>query len=429
MRRPALPPGPSAPPLLQALRLSRDPLGTLVAARERYGDVFTLRLSRVGTIVVVAAPDALDVLLQGDPQVACAGAARRRLLPILPPASALGADGAAHRAARARLLGVLAQPHLRAASAGMADIACEHVAGWPLGRPFALLPRVRALALDVFVREVLAVRERRRAAALQRAVLQMMWSPLVAPGVWVHDPHGDPVSRVGWSLFRALRGRLEGLLREELQHRRGRRESAGSDILATLVAAAAEAGDDVVIDELVGLLIAAVEPGGVGLTWMLERLAGDPAVVARILDERGGEDAMTRAVIRETLHTRPAIVDVARELTTTVEVGGHELAAGTSVIVAIPLVHGVVATPAEQPFCPQRWLTREPPHPFLPFGGGERTCLGAALAIVQARAVVPAVMARVVLAPAGTPERVALRGTALVPHRGARVIAARRARR
>ncbi len=427
MTRRGLPPGPSAPPIVQALRLSRDPLGTLVEARERYGDVFTLRLSRVGTAVVVAAPDALDVLLQGDPQIAHAGAARRRLLPVLPPGSALGADAAAHRAARARLLPVLAQSHLEASSADIADVAREHVARWPLGRPFALLPRVRALALAVFVREVLAVRERHRAAALERVVLRMMWSPLVAPGVWVPDPHGGPIGRLEWSVFRALRRRVDRLLREELQRRRARSAVAGADILATLVDAGGEVGDEVVVDELVGLLIAAVEPIGVGLTWMLERLARHPAVVDRILDERGGEDRMTRAAILETLHTRPAIVDAARELTTSVEVGGHELAPGTSVIVAIPLVHGLLSTPGAQSFRPQRWLTGEAPGRSLPFGGGERACLGAALTIVEARAVVPTVLARVLLAAAGAPERVALRGTALVPHRGGRVVATQRA--
>ena len=425
MRRRGLPPGPSAPRIVQALRLSRDPLRTLVEARERYGDVFTLRLSRIGTAVVVAAPDALDLLLHGDPQIARAGVARRRLLPILPPASALGSDGAAHRAARRRLLAVLAQSHLQPSSGGMAAVAREHAARWPLGRPFGLLARARALALDVFVREVLAVREPRRAAALNRAVLQMMWSPLVAPGVWLHDPHGGPVARGGWWLFATLRRRLDGLLREELQHRRARPDSARSDVLATLLEA--DTAEDVVVDELVGLLIAAVEPGGVGLTWMLERLTHHPAVVAAILAERGGEDALTRAAILETLHTRPPIVDAARELSVPVEVGGYELAAGTRVIVAIPLVHDVVATAGKQPFCPQRWLTGDAPRPSLPFGGGERTCLGAALTIVQARAVVPEVLARLLLAPAGAPERVALRGTALVPHRGARVVAAPRA--
>lgn len=421
-----LPPGPNAPPVVQALRLSRDPLRTLVAARERYGDVFTLRLSRVGTMVVVATPDALDTLLQGDPQIARAGTARRGLLPILPAGSALGADGPSHRAARDRLLGVLAQSHLQASSAGMAHVARQHVSGWPLGRPFALLPRVRALALDVFVRAVLAVRDPRRAAALHRGVLQMMWSPVVAPGVWVHDPRGSAIARVGWSLFTVLRRRLERLLRQELQHRRGQRETAGCDVLTTLAGADREVAEDVLVDELVGLLIAAVEPGGVGLTWMLERLGRHPAVVERILAERDGNDAVTRAAILETLHTRPAVIDAARELTTSVEVGGHDLPPGTRLIVAIPLLHDVLGSPDTQPFRPERWLTGDSPCPSVPFGGGERTCLGAALTIVQARAVVPAILAHVLLAPAGDPERVALRGTALVPHRGARMIATRR---
>jgi hypothetical protein len=55
-RQPALPNGPSARVLAQTFALHRDPLGTLRRAQARFGDVFTLRLTTVRPVVVVANP-------------------------------------------------------------------------------------------------------------------------------------------------------------------------------------------------------------------------------------------------------------------------------------------------------------------------------------------------------------------------------------
>ncbi len=414
MSPPGLPPGPSAPALWQALRLSRDPIATLTDARERYGDVFTLRLWRVGEQVVVAAPAALGALLAADPALARAGAARRRLLPVLPPGSALGADGDAHRLARARLLPVLSAARLEPLVPRMAQIATEHADRWPVGRAFSLLGRARALALDAFVREVLAVRDRRRAQALVRAVLRMLWSPVVAPGLWMPDPRGGPAVRAGWSLHRALRHPVDRVVRAELVARRADR-GCGPDVFGALLGTDPAIDEQVIVDEVVGLLIAAVEPIGAGLTWMLERLTHHPETADRIRRGPGAGDPLLRAVILETLHTRPAIIDAARELAAPVVLGGRTVPAGTSVVVAIPLVHAPAAVSDPREFRPQRWLEGEAPARSIPFGGGERTCLGAALTMVEARAVVPAVLERLGLVPAGAPERAALRGTALVP--------------
>jgi cytochrome P450 len=63
-------------------------------------------------------------------------------------------------------------------------------------------------------------------------------------------------------------------------------------------------------------------------------------------------------------------------------------------------------------------------HLFLPFGGGGRGCLGEALFRTYVRAIVPIVLRSLPLTPVWpVPERMVLRGTILVPHRGALAIA------
>ena len=59
----------------------------------------------------------------------------------------------------------------------------------------------------------------------------------------------------------------------------------------------------------------------------------------------------------------------------------------------------------------------------MPFGGGDRRCLGASLAMLELREVLPLIIDRFELRPArAIREQPRLYGTALVPARGAQVI-------
>jgi cytochrome P450 family 135 len=61
---------------------------------------------------------------------------------------------------------------------------------------------------------------------------------------------------------------------------------------------------------------------------------------------------------------------------------------------------------------------------FMPFGGGGRRCLGEALFRTYVDAIAPTVLRSLRLSPAWpVPERMVLRGTILVPHRGALMVA------
>src|SRR3954454_11773536 len=94
-----LPPGPALPAPVQTLAFARDPVGVLVRARARFGPLFTLRFAGVGPVVVASTPDALSIV-EGDPDRAHAGEARRAVLPQASERSMFGADGERHRAVR-----------------------------------------------------------------------------------------------------------------------------------------------------------------------------------------------------------------------------------------------------------------------------------------------------------------------------------------
>ena len=75
-------------------------------------------------------------------------------------------------------------------------------------------------------------------------------------------------------------------------------------------------------------------------------------------------------------------------------------------------------------FLPERWLGRKPgTYEWIPFGGGIRRCLGAALAMAEQRVVLEAMARRLDLeAEDPAPEQAVHRNVTMIPSRGATVI-------
>jgi cytochrome P450 family 135 len=156
----------------------RDPLGFLRRCQRDFGDVFTIRLTTVGRVVVVCDPGAVQAMANRDPGPASAGQARRGVLPMASPLSIFGGDGAEHDAARERVAAAFAPRAIDRTSPAIGQLIVRHVAGWPRGRPTRLLPLMRRLADEIFVREVLGVNNA-RAGQLAQAIGRMLWTPIL----------------------------------------------------------------------------------------------------------------------------------------------------------------------------------------------------------------------------------------------------------
>jgi cytochrome P450 len=213
----------------------------------------------------------------------------------------------------------------------------------------------------------------------------------------------------------------------DLEHR--------TDVLAMLVRARDEDGDQLteveLRDQLVTLLLAGHETTATGLAWALERLIRHPAILARAqAAARQGDDDYLDAVVTETLRVRPVVPDISRRLTRPAEIAGRRLPAGIMVDPAIPLVHKAADHyPDPLRFEPDRFVD-QPPDPalWLPFGGGNRRCLGASFASTEMRIVLGEVLRRVDLEVTIAPDEPArVRHVTLVPGKGAVIRVARAA--
>jgi cytochrome P450 len=410
-----LPPGPATGVLSQTVAFQRDPLGFLRQAQEEFGDVFTLRLLTARPLLVVADPAALPLLLDSDPKRAAAGSGRRMLLPFASTSSVFGADAKAHQAARERIAPALSAAAIDAHRPEMARIAARHAAEFPSGHPFQLLPHVRAITDEIFVRLVLGVRDQRIAADLVAAIQRMLWTPgnppLTLPG------RGDGAfGELGQLLFERRQAPVARQLGRAIEARRAEGPGGGEDLLGRMVSATPALETAEIVDELMSLLMAAQEPPSIALTWLLDRLGREPLLADRFLaDPRSG---LADAVVRETLRLRPPAAGVLRRLREPMAVAGRVLPAGVNIFVpSVLLHHDPRLFPEPERFLPERWGTADAAEEaYFPFGGGARRCIGEPLAHAEIETLAPAVLETVRLQPlAPEPEPMVQRATVLVP--------------
>src|SRR3954451_20200523 len=126
---------------------------------------------------------------------------------------------------------------------------------------------------------------------------------------------------------------------------------------------------------------------------------------------------------------RPVIDAAERTLTKPRTVAGWELPPGIKVYPAIALGHNRPDLyPEPDEFRPERFADEgAESYSWLPFGGGIRRCIGAALAQVEMAEVLRVVLSKVELQPAN-PERegVPFKGITLSPRHNTQVRVARR---
>jgi cytochrome P450 len=421
---------------VNTVRFGRRPLETLLEWRRRYGNVFTAKFLVFGTGVYVAEPEAIRELFTGDQSDLHAGEANAPLSGVLGDHSVLVLDGPEHLRQRKLLL----PPFQGAALAGMRpmirEVAEAEVGRWATGSELTLRERMRNLTFEVICRAVFGVYEPARVERLRRAMLAVI-DTQVAFFMPATLRRGSGRFTPGGWLARRLAA-ADALLYEEIARRRAVTDlDERTDVLSLLLRARDEDGhpmtDVELRDELMTMLAAGHETTSTGLAFALDLLLHDPAVMARLRERLADdEDEYLDAVVSETLRMRPVIDATERTLKAPRTVAGWDLPEGIRVYPGIALVHHREDLyPEPRRFRPERFINGgAEAYTWLPFGGGIRRCLGAALAQAEMAEVLRVVVSRVELR-AVRPELdpVVLKGITLAPRHGVPVkVVARRDR-
>ena len=184
-------------------------------------------------MVYVSDPAEIKKVFAGDPSIFHAGEANAMLGGLLGDTSVLVIDDDVHRERRRLMLPSFHRDAVARQAGLMAEIAATNIAGWSVGRPFAVAPKMSEITLEVILRTVIGASDPARLAAL-RAVMPK----LLNVGLWASFAIARPELQRR-RLWRALRDRMQEadrLLYAEIAERRADPNLAErTDVLAMLV--------------------------------------------------------------------------------------------------------------------------------------------------------------------------------------------------
>jgi cytochrome P450 len=402
--------------------------------RRELGEVFRMQGVIPGGPIITSHPDHVRSLFTAKPEQAPSLTGESPLRPILGPNSVLTAVGPRHMRQRKLLLPPFHGEAIDQYTQMITEAAEREIDKWPVGETMALAPRMQAITLDVIMAGIFGI-EGKPEPGTSEAALRLAVRKTVASSTWPTSQLTELLHVGREEAMGPLKFGLAMLDRPVYAVIRERRAAGGlegrRDILSILLQARTEEGealdDKELRDELLTLVLAGHETTANSLAWAWERLVRNPEPHAALVEAvRRGEGAEERveATIVETMRNRPVIPIIGRRVQVPWRLGDYGVEPGTAIAMSILLVHHRPDVyPDPFAFRPERWLGRKPgTYDWIPFGGGIRRCLGAALAMAEQRVVLTTMGRRLdLVADRAAPERGMHRNVTMIPARGARV--------
>lgn len=390
--------------VLEALAFFRDP--AFAQARfERHGEVFETVLLGQPMVFIRGAAAIDDLLAAGD---GVEGWWPESVRQLLGSRSLANRNGPAHKARR-RVVGQLfSAAALRRYSPRIVGLVDELAAELATATaPVPLAARMRRFAFAVIATVVLGLEGPDRDALF------------VDFEIWTQALFSIPLALPGSPFARALAARRRLLARLQRVLERAPQLSGGLDLLAGgLDELGVPLSDDDLVEQLLLLLFAGYETTASSLSCLMRALLLHPPVEDWLRQELQtlpwpptAEAAASAydpqraprldALVQEVLRLTPPVGGFFRRTTRPLTLAGVAVPAGRVVQVALAASNryapeppaGTATTAAATPldldtFRPQRHLEGATGATLLPFGGGERVCLGKALAELEIRLMV-----------------------------------------
>jgi cytochrome P450 len=364
---------------LSALFREGSPLGPLKVMARQVGNFFHLPIPGFPSFVVFG-PEANRKLLvtergkflwrNTDPVTELLG---RGLLVV---------DGAEHDHYRGIMQAPLHPSSLPKYTRMMIEQTDRVSSMWKDGEVIDMLVEGRKIALLIIMQALFSKDMWEELARLWNPILKAI--KFISPGMWVLWRH---IPRPGYkSALRELDAYLYGLISNRRQL-----TTPPNDLLQHLIDAGLS--DKVIRDQMLTMLIAGHDTSTALLAWTFALLGQHPEVHERLVHEVHTMDKspLLDQVIKESLRLYPPIHIGNRRVAEEIRFREGTIPAGERMLYSIYLTHrdpAIWQNPEE--FCPERFASgrKTPPFAYVPFGGGPRSCIGAAFGLAEARLVV-----------------------------------------
>jgi len=408
------PPGLGDFSLARTHQVAHDPLPLLLGAYERFGPIFSLRLLH-SRVVFMLGPEANHFVTVAHPEnFHWRESSFGDLIPLLGD-GLLTIDDAYHDRARAIMMPAFHREQVAAAMAAMEVEAEAAIGALPRGGVLDIYDWMRNLAMRIAMRALLGLDPDERgkgAAAAEHFERALSYYGIDYPLRLLRGP-GSP-----WRKLLASREVLDEIVFGEVVRRRAAPDPERRDILSLLVGARGEGGeaftDREVRDQVMTLMFAGHDTSTSTLTFLMYELARHPEVADRLREEQdrvlGGavptpeqlerEMPYLDMVLDEVLRLYPPAWIGPRRAVRDFEFGGYSVPRGAYVNYCSWASHRIPEVfPDPEAFIPERF-TRErkaalPRGAYVPFGGGQRICIGKRFGQTEVKLVATMLLQRV----------------------------------
>jgi cytochrome P450 len=420
-------------------KMIKTPYKLLTDCYKEYGDIFSLK-TLSGDFVFVSDLDVIKDIFSKHSKKFNTGETVLFLEPFVGNHSLLLLDGVEHARHRKLLTPHFHGEKMKMFTDMMYESAHKMVDKWKVGQKLMIRQEMQEITLRVIVKSVFGEEMSKRTPEIietVRGVLQLPTLLTFLPflrfnlGKWS-----------AWGKFLTWREKIDKLIFEEIDRRRANPRPQPQDVVDMMMLSQDESGnfmtDKEIRDECLTLLFAGHETTALSLTWIFIPLLQNPNVLKKLLAEINsvvGDNPITPemipkltyldATIKESMRVNNLFPIVARKTIEPLELKGYEIPVGATVAPCNMILHHLDSIyPEPLTFRPERFLEESNSHPYswLPFGGGNRRCIGMAFALYEMKIILASILPRIELELIpGQDFRAKRLGLALAPPTGVKV--------
>lgn len=412
------------PPMTQGLPLIgslpgilKEKVDFLLHARERYGDVFNIDLG-VTSCVMVCTPELAQYILRDNAKNFSKGGAMWDSVRTMLGNGLVVSEGDFWLRQRRMMQPQFHRQYLSTMTALMIDAIESGMQDWDAwaeaGKPVDMLHAFNHVTMKVIVQTMFGKSLSNDDADMMGIEMAYALDFMLQNVVTKSIPSWVPVP--GRKRYQTALERVDAFIYRVIEQRRQDPEQHKDMLGMLLQMVDDETGeqmtDQQVRDEIATLFLAGYETTALTLSWGIHHLTRHSEVVAKLneeIDRVMGKQAptfemlpqlnYTRAVLQEIMRVHPPSYWLPRTAVEDDELNGYHIPAGTMVAVSMYNIHhnpDVWDNP--EVFDPERFATEhsEKRHQlaWMPFGAGQRMCIGRDFAMMEGAFVMAMMMQR-----------------------------------
>ncbi len=398
-------------PVQQGFNWITNPIKFMEEAAKQHPDLFLANgVGEGGPIVFVHHPEGVKQVLTDKSYIATGKA--HILRPILGDNSILGLQGKRHADRRKLYLPLFHGQRMRAYTQLICDLTTEVFEQFAQGEVFSGRTACTDISMQVILEAVYGLDDRsKQLRHLVAEIVGIFDYPINVATLLLDWLQKDFGPRSPWGRFLRLREVVDRAIYQEIEDKKADPNLASrKDILSLLISSRDEAGNALTLpelrDEMMGLTIGGHESTAISLTWALYWIHHLPEVKLKLLAELAtlgkspDPEAIVKlpylsAVCKESLRIYPVgMLTLPRVAQQKTEILEYDIGPGQIVAASIYLTHQREDIyPNAKQFRPERFLEREFfPYEFIAFGGGQRACIGQAMAQFEMKLAIATIM-------------------------------------